>query len=388
MAKGTDNFLQSLDKSANIKFGMLYSEIESELRKEFSDFLLKNRTNPQTIDKTVHELFKSKQYRKRLEDIVVDASVKAVERGLGDGFALLSVDKYAEHQLYKSYGGVKLSEIIRDNAQEAERLISATVKGQLREGTNWKRLSAEINKLDKVADVSTKIADLAASGKRVLTSPADVKALERQVRDAQRYVKTLSPSAPVNGKLRKAYQAVIDAVESKSSTAIDKAVDRAFKAKINYNNDRIARTELARAYEQGFKRSLEEDEFATGFKWELSNNHPRPDICDYYAEIDNGSGAGVWLKDDIPELPAHPNCLCFLTKWYGEKPQKATIKNSVEFLEKQPKQKREQIIGVGNAEYRSKYKNGLQNNGVDFGKKHPVVKPLLKSLIKGVKDES
>lgn len=388
MPKGVDNFLQSLDKSANIKFGMLYSAIQAEIRKEFSDFLSRNNVQSKTINKVVSDSFANNEYRQRLQDIIIDSCVKAVEKGLGSGFTLLNIDKYAKYHLSQTYRGAVLSDVIRENAKEAERLITQVVRSQLREGTNFKRLSREINKIDKVSDVAVKIADLGASGKRLLTNGGDIMELEKQIRDAQRYVKTLSPDGPVNGRLRKAYQSVIDAVESKSATGIDKAVKRAFDAKINYNNDRIARSELARAYEQGFKRSLEEDNIATGFKWELSNNHPRPDICDFYAEIDNGQGPGVWLKGDIPELPAHANCLCFLSRWYGDKPKKASITNSVKYLNNLPNKKRGLIIGKSNAEYKSRYRMGLEKNGVDFGKKQPKIKPLPKNLIKGVENES
>ena len=56
-----------------------------------------------------------------------------------------------------------------------------------------------------------------------------------------------------------------------------------------------------------------------GFKWVMSTAHVhgKHDCeCYDYSKLDVGYGAGIYPKDDIPELPAHPNCMCHLRKIY------------------------------------------------------------------------
>lgn len=49
------------------------------------------------------------------------------------------------------------------------------------------------------------------------------------------------------------------------------------------------------------------------YQWKLSGRHPRYDICDLYARANlYGMGPGIFPKDKVPRLPAHPHCMCFL----------------------------------------------------------------------------
>ncbi|MES7218675.1 hypothetical protein U6N72_12655, partial [Cutibacterium acnes] len=50
----------------------------------------------------------------------------------------------------------------------------------------------------------------------------------------------------------------------------------------------------------------------TGTKWVLSASHPVKDICDSYANHNEGLGRGVYKPGDVPMYPPHPNCLCHL----------------------------------------------------------------------------
>lgn len=80
-----------------------------------------------------------------------------------------------------------------------------------------------------------------------------------------------------------------------------------------YFADRIARTEMARAYQDGFLLRWDNNEDCVAYQWKLSGRHPRYDICDLYAKANlYGLGAGVFPKDKVPRLPAHPHCMCFL----------------------------------------------------------------------------
>lgn len=76
---------------------------------------------------------------------------------------------------------------------------------------------------------------------------------------------------------------------------------------------RIVRTEMATAHHRTVISTTEGDPLVVGYRWRLSASHPEPDICDYYADVDFGLGAGVWPKDRVPHHKAHPHCMCSLT---------------------------------------------------------------------------
>lgn len=70
---------------------------------------------------------------------------------------------------------------------------------------------------------------------------------------------------------------------------------------------------MARAYNDGAMAKYMEDDDIEAVQWKLSSAHPCYDICDLYANADlYGLGKGVFPKDKVPMLPAHPNCMCHL----------------------------------------------------------------------------
>jgi len=79
----------------------------------------------------------------------------------------------------------------------------------------------------------------------------------------------------------------------------------------SYAANRLARTEINNAHHDTTIRTADEMPWVAGYKWHLSGSHPKPDICNTYAEIDNGFGPGVWKKGTVPSKP-HPHCLCYV----------------------------------------------------------------------------
>lgn len=74
----------------------------------------------------------------------------------------------------------------------------------------------------------------------------------------------------------------------------------------SYAAKRLARTEINNAYHWVSRDQMEKRPWIAGVEWNLSGSHPRPDICDDFAE------AGPYPKDEVPDKP-HPQCLCFIT---------------------------------------------------------------------------
>lgn len=81
----------------------------------------------------------------------------------------------------------------------------------------------------------------------------------------------------------------------------------------SYAAMRLARTEINNAHHDTTLRLSKDHPWVTGYKWNLSGSHPRPDICNEYADDDHiGRGSGVFGKADVPSKP-HPQCLCYVT---------------------------------------------------------------------------
>lgn len=113
--------------------------------------------------------------------------------------------------------------------------------------------------------------------------------------------------------MRAAYSQLVNALEDQNEKALNKAIYAATQERTRYFADRIARTEMARAYQDGFLLRWDNNDDCVAYQWKLSGRHPRYDICDLYAKANlYGMGAGVFPKDKVPRLPAHPHCMCFL----------------------------------------------------------------------------
>jgi len=76
----------------------------------------------------------------------------------------------------------------------------------------------------------------------------------------------------------------------------------------SYAAMRLGRTEINNAHHDTTIRLTEDKPWVNGYKWNLSGSHPRPDICNIYAE----RNSGLFTKKTVPSKP-HPQCLCYLT---------------------------------------------------------------------------
>ncbi|PAY33692.1 hypothetical protein A8C35_07475 [Ligilactobacillus salivarius] len=128
-----------------------------------------------------------------------------------------------------------------------------------------------------------------------------------------------------------------------------------------YATERIARTESARVQTQAQLKSFRDNGYKF-CKW-----HAEPSACKICREIaENGSGygVGVYRVDEVPSLPAHPNCRCGLgAYWVDEKSNlyKETMKkNLVSGLERKKNKSKRITI---NKERQRKLTAGFRKNG-------------------------
>lgn len=138
----------------------------------------------------------------------------------------------------------------------------------------------------------------------------DLQALAEQ-RQAVDNINRLARNGAPNKALQAAYNELLEAVQKGNEKAIEKAVEVAINEKSRYVAERITRTEMARAWADGFIAKMKKDADIVAVKFKLSSRHPVFDICDMYAKADMyGLGAGIYPKDKLPPLPVHPHCLC------------------------------------------------------------------------------
>lgn len=377
-SKETNNELQKTANKTQRAISELYPPIIDEVA---------NVATWDNVLKEVKKIFKKNNYSDDLTSLVLDGSIAGTNIGLGGALAIANVESLSDYYLHTTYKGSKLSEALRDSVREAELTIANIVKQQLKFKTNWQTLTKEITKkTNTVGDVASIITELSDTGSKFIKGKLTVKEqqqFKKAVNSAQKYVDNLSPKNAPTKQLKKAYQGVIDSVIEKDQVLLENALTKAFNEKINYNNARISRTELSRAYSLSFQRQIEEDDIYIGYRFLLSSAHPRPDQCDCMANVDNGGGRGVFIKGDKPTVPVHPHCLCMLEPYVdkGQKlPKTYTQKSAVDYLDSLDDKTRGQIIGVNNAKYKNRYSDGLEKRGIhpdSFPKRNMLPKSLV-----------
>lgn len=162
------------------------------------------------------------------------------------------------------------------------------------------------------AELPKYLSDLESIARKVAGGDKELlKPLQSAISEARKQVDKLSQNHAPTVAMKTAYKALIDACEKFESDAIDRTVEMAMNERTRYYAERITRTEMTRAYADGvFAKTLDDDE-VIGYRWRLSSNHPRFDICDIYAHVDfYNMGAGIYPKSAFPSIPAHPHCRC------------------------------------------------------------------------------
>jgi len=350
------NAIQGLEARAEASFKELYNEILTALEgiSPFDKDVLAYRAVQVALEKV--------RYSERVQQTVADASLAAANNALGP-LAKVQADKYIRWRMNEVYDGVTLSQRLRRNATETAEILTNTIRTQLKNGGTWTQLAEKITKHDKVSDISVTLAELAKAGKKMNVDPLEINSLAGR---AQRYISKLSPNDAPTSYLKAAYQELINTVEKRAgAAAVDKALKDAIDAKVKYNAERISRTEIARAHNEAFHTRHDFDPDVTGYQWTLSSRHHITDECTMIAELDNGAGPGVYRKENCPQLPVHPNCMCMLVPYTGELPEKTTFKTFRDYLAEQPDKKRADIIGKANAVNPVLYRRGLEKRGLD-----------------------
>ncbi|MDY0274788.1 MAG: hypothetical protein RBR42_05020 [Desulfomicrobium sp.] len=164
--------------------------------------------------------------------------------------------------------------------------------------------------------------------------------------------------------LKAAYMEYLDAIEKGAGfELLEKKLQTAFHERMRYFANRIAQTELHRAYMGGLSREYMQDKGIAIVKYRLNPTHPIDDICDLLAERDlYGLGPGLYPKELCPVPPVHPFCRCMLAPqhWGLKRKWKLNPNADKEYLQSLDpriaakimgsRAKRDQVFGGGMAD--------------------------------------
>ena len=301
-----------------------------------------------------------------LNDFLTENIEMAIEKSASIGAGVKSISLLKSLESEWDGSGMKLSEKLHGTQKQMRHNIISTVQAQIALNKHANQTAMKLydgyNTSDNIIrkqELPKYINDLATFARR-----SDLPGLSKLCRQTRRKVNRLAQNGAPTKALKAAYSQLIDAVEKHSEKALENAVKVAVEEKTRYTAERIARTESARAWLDGYLKKYENNERVTAHKWKLSSRHPVFDICDMYAKADMyGLGKGVFPKDKIPNLPVHPHCLCHLAPVYTSelkgKQQKENIKEAGDkWLKTLPKQEQYKVLGL----------NGLKawQNGADW----------------------
>lgn len=248
--------------------------------------------------------------------------------------------------------GVKLSARLHAVGRDMRARILTIVGRSLKNGSDWRTAAKALYDGYGAGQV---IPDQAIAGymaKLRRWTPENYEEQSRLARIALRNINRLAQNGAPNTALKSAYNKLLGAAKSGSEKAYKNALYVALNEKSRYVAERITRTESSRAWADGFFAKTLADPLVVAVKWHLSSRHPVYDICDLYSAADMYNlGSGVYPKDKLPPLPAHPHCLCWLSEILRGEVDLTEAANNVDkavdnWLRGLPLEKQRLVLGV------------------------------------------
>ena len=317
--------------------------------KDFEKEIKRLLKEGKTAKEAVKEAYKKYPVMKTLEKELQKQLEEEMKRGAGEDIPINAI--HDALSLVWSPDNLTLSERTTKGGKEITAQAASIIAEAIKKGKSVQKTALALfdgygyGHILPTQDIPEFMKKLSEIGK--LT---DYKGREfrKTLRDVERQLKRVN----VQG-MKIAYGKIKEAIETGNEKKINKAVYVATQERTRYFARRIARTELARAYGDGAMAKWENDEDCVAFQWKLSAGHPFCDICDLYAHADlYGMGPGIFPKDKVPRLPAHPNCMCHLrpvmegSKLLQGKEKEQIDKGGMAYIKTLGKYDQERLLGV------------------------------------------
>lgn len=345
-----DEFVKAINKILR-EYGTEYEAIAEQLITSILEYLQDGYTITQAYHMAREKIDFYNLNAEAVEDAVYEAALKGYGVNAPPVFTSTEGGEVLRHKLMDvvwSADAMKLStrlhgvdNVLRSNVKSTVRNALNTYKTiqqlsmELYDGYNQPEnvlKQAELPKyLKRVESLTTKLysGDREAAKNSVIHKVVkkDVKKLKTKALQAA-YNQVLEASTTDKKRalqkakkmleLGKSKKEVMEMLLNERDEALKKALWVAIQEKTRYHAQRIARTEAARAYYESQMAEAARDDDIFGFKWVLSSAHGHTIDCDceMYSQLDLGYGKGIYPKEQVPFLPAHPNCMCHLRKVY------------------------------------------------------------------------
>lgn len=301
----------------------------------------------QSATKAVNNTFRELKVPKKFRNSIMGGVISTIE---ADGtLAITDPIGFRSWYMNKHWSGDPMTLSRKISKIEMKRTVVNTIIDQFKEAKSFRATAKSLTDKQLISgDIAGYMQDVENSARRLMDGKmADVRPYYASIRKASRNINKLAQLGAPTKRLKKAYQAILNASAALDKKGLDRAIERAVRAKARYNAERIARTEMARAYGTGEQTKAMEDDDVIGIEWDLSSRHKIFDICDYNSKADSYDlGPGGYPKNKLPAYPAHPHCLCVLSFIYEGKPKAYDPDQSRKYLYNLNKKQQKALLGV------------------------------------------
>lgn len=331
-----------------------FSRIFSRIAEDIAGKILSVLHEDSDIKAIVERIWQAQSVEEAIGEAVRQSVRESYEKGTGRTIKLFPsrLDEAWDES------GMKLSEKLHGADAEMRAAIVKTIREQLKQNQHALKATRALydgygsgQAVIRRQHIPKYLQEVVYFARRSDLTKADQAELLKKVRRARRQVERLGQGGAPNKALKTAYSELLDAVTDGTEKALTRSVHTAIEEKSRYVAERIARTEAARAWADGFVEKYMNDDTVVAFQWKLSSRHPVFDICNLYAEADlYGLGKGIYPKDATPRLPVHPHCLCHLAPVYRSELNKTAhnlVKSGGEkYINALSFERRQKLLGV------------------------------------------
>ena len=330
-----DEKLKEIMEQYSEDFQRMMAEIEKQLSEDLE--------NDEDLNQSIARAFANFDAENRA--IVIEAVVDAAELGYG------SEVKPEIISLPWATDNINLSERLHGTSKAIRQKVKDTILAGMQNADSAIEISRKLYdgygqgsvisqaEMPKYLDSIIRSVSLAVKGDNV-----NKKQILDRIQQIKHDVSELQSNA-----LKASYKELLSSLESFKAEAIQNAIKVAVEEKSRYQAERIARTETARAWFEGYVARYADDDDVWGYKWELSSNHPIYDQCNVCANADMGYGKGRYPKKYMPSIPLHPHCRCHLVPvfvWQVESSRKPNPKQMRQYIDGLTTKEKIALFGV------------------------------------------